>query len=512
MALRRSTRRLAIAPVLALWLAGQVSAEGLGERRDPVVLAGDALPWLIGIEPRRIVAFRRSRPDDPVAGQAAGTWVQIPLQVDERDRRSYAAIYGGAEDLPWIRAGSFDDIHGIFYTDPNTMMGPDRDPNFDADDELVFMSKDAGARAHAEMPPIAVAAESAIEVKIRDPEDGSEAWVYLFESAGSLDPAAGVEYVHYQFRLESGDYKATYDLAKGPNPETSRVDTNNYTRGFSDRWIADELLITAGNATGVDILDRHKSLFGPGRCERSEETFSNDVGAFVANRSGPVRAIRSYLGANSGPATQRIHRFYEDQEVIESHLRVHAVEGLLNFFDYSLAARGMLYHSNQNLTGLKIDGMPDSAVLGPLRWELVMGGQGSLVIVHELDASFTTEGLLGYYLDDLTPRDRQCTGDPFALGSSGAWVSGRIPNTDPRSGSQTLSARQTIFYLEPGLSIGDAQRREAWVSNPLEVSIQPLHARQSNGDALGNAWMLGVLALLAAPLAVALLKRRRADS
>jgi hypothetical protein len=31
--------------------------------------------------------------------------------------------------------------------------------------------------------------------------------------------------------------------------------------GFSDRWVDDEFHITVGGATGVDILDRHRSQF-----------------------------------------------------------------------------------------------------------------------------------------------------------------------------------------------------------------------------------------------------------
>jgi hypothetical protein len=44
-----------------------------------------------------------------------------------------------------------------------------------------------------------------------------------------------------------------------------------------------------------------------GECGRSEQTFTMGPGAMVANKSGPVRAIRSYMGANSGGHTHREH-------------------------------------------------------------------------------------------------------------------------------------------------------------------------------------------------------------
>ena len=59
-----------------------------------------------------------------------------------------------------------------------------------------------------------------------------------------------------------------------------------------------------------DILDRHKNLFAPGNCGRSENTFSDGAGAIIVNKNGPVRAIRSYIGANSGTYTHREHLFY----------------------------------------------------------------------------------------------------------------------------------------------------------------------------------------------------------
>ena len=88
----------------------------------------------------------------------------------------------------------------------------------------------------------------------------------------------------------------------------------------------------------MDILDRAKATLGPGVCGRSEDTFDDAEGAFIANKSGPVRAIRSYIGANSGPLTQREHIFYEQREDVRTFLRVHAVPGPWDFFDYSSAA------------------------------------------------------------------------------------------------------------------------------------------------------------------------------
>ena len=73
----------------------------------------------------------------------------------------------------------------------------------------------------------------------------------------------GKDYVDYGFRLTSGEYKPTYRRADGPNPETSTVTTGAYEIGFSDRWFFDALAITAGGASGAEILDGFKFGFAP---------------------------------------------------------------------------------------------------------------------------------------------------------------------------------------------------------------------------------------------------------
>ena len=58
------------------------------------------------------------------------------------------------------------------------------------------------------------------------------------------------------------------------------------------------------------MLDGHKAHFWFSICARSNATFAYAEGAFIANIDGPIRAIRSYIGANSGLKTQRTEIFY----------------------------------------------------------------------------------------------------------------------------------------------------------------------------------------------------------
>jgi hypothetical protein len=441
--------------------AGLLALTGctLNRPDDPVVMTGSQLPALQDVAAGDVVAFRW-----------VNGWDQVPVQVDERKQVDFGTVYNSTP-MGFVTT---------VYADPGTFTGADADSDVDADDELAFMARDLGAEAPGDSaPPTGVVAGSGVKVRVRSTLGGEtrEAWIYLFERSGGLDPGAGERYVSYDFQLLSGAYKTTYKLQDGPNPENTTVTTPFYASHFSDRWLHDQIRVKAGNASQVDVLDRAKARLIPGNCGRSEDTFNDAEGAFIANRSGPVRAIRSYIGANSGPLSQREHVFYERRQDIRTFLRVHAVPGPLDYFDYSSAAIGMTYRNNNNPGGVTIDGVPDSVSAGRLTWESVDGPQGGLSMVHTLQTDIPGLSPTSYYLDDSTPgggAETQCTGDAQSIGASGPWSSqGTIPNTDPLSTPfNSLTSTRTIYYEEPGKANGSA--RAAQVDSALQFDVSAL--------------------------------------
>jgi hypothetical protein len=426
--------------------------------QDPVVLTGADVPTFEGISPRDLVAFAWS----------AG-WVQIPVQVDERAMVDYGKIYG-RDPIG---------LAGLVYTDRRTFTGRDPDRTLDADDEIAFMAGDAGGLPSAYSRPAGVDPASGEVVTIEDPlTPGSHGYVVLFRTTAKLKPGAGERYVRYTFDLLSGSYKATYGLDAGPNPEDSTVVAPGYGVHFADRWIDDALTVKAGASTGADILERHKTQFGPGDCTRTEWTFTAGEGAFIANKSGPVRAIRSYLGANSGPLTERDHLFYQRREDISTELRVHEIPGILDYFDYSSAARGMTYTNDAGAAAVKVNGIDDVVpAASPLRWELVTGKQGSLIMAHRIDTDIAGLAPTSYYLDDATPGPDQCVGqgrDAEAYAQSGPWVDQAIASTDPGLGStKHLTALRTLYFEAPGATTSTAQQRAAQARTPLSFTVAP---------------------------------------
>jgi hypothetical protein len=459
---------VALAMVSSLAPAHQATAAGgstLSRQEDPVVLTGADVPSLNGIAPGELVAFRYE-----------SGWVQIPVQVDERDVKNFRSIYNNLAG--WS-------ITELQYTDAGTFTGPDSDPTLDSNDEIAFMAKDAGGLPPSFSEPAHVVLSSGVQLTVNDPlAAGQTGYVYLFRQDGSLSPGAGQSYVSYGFNLLSGAYKTTYNLnANGGNPENSTVITTNYTYHFGDRWQEDQMKISVGGATNVDILDRHKALFSPGYCGRSEDTFDGIVvsspieGAFVANKSGPVRAIRSYVGANSGPLTEREHIFYAQRQDIRTYLRVHAIPSVMDFFDYSPAASGMTYYNDLNTGGMTIDGVPDSPVAGPIQWQMVTGAQGTVVQAASTATNISGFAYTSYYLDQAPALTTQCTGDASAYGSSGVWVNptppAQIPCTDPGMGcTNFMNSTNTLYYEAPGASVASAQALNNEAKTPLTYTTQ----------------------------------------
>ena len=235
----------------------------------------------------------------------------------------------------------------------------------------------------------------------------------------------------------------------------------------------------------------------PSTCGRSEDTFDNVIpsspyeAGFIVNISGPVRAIRSSMGANSGQYTVSTDIYYPQREDSTVDLRVHVIPGAMVFNDFATGVTGLRYSDSNTQAGVPIDGVPDAR------------GQHAGVVADGVGCarhagttqSLTTDiaGLATstYYLDQSPASPVPCTGDAAAWGQSGAAVvgpgGGNLPCTDPtiygspgacptvagQATANTLSATAHRFFESPGYTAAQAATLAADTSTPLQTSVTP---------------------------------------
>lgn len=288
---------LAAALLMGLWSASaQAQEKTLKRTLDPVVVGGEKLTRLQGsaIEHLRLYAFQR------------GQWIPIPYQIDKKDPDGEFIINtntvpdevrdeAGFDDTPEYekreeRIDDFEDDRKDF--EKQVARGELSREQFerlrreayhvevldelDYNDELVFMARDAGARASKESWLV----PDGLELEVRDPLAESTAWVYLFAFGNEVPARSAIDYVDY-------------------DPAT---DTVNARLGVID-FVDDKPLIVESlvgkHPRGIEIpnvLDRFKVRIkvkpAPLFCIPLHFD-ENNVKAFtIGYKDGPVRVIR----------------------------------------------------------------------------------------------------------------------------------------------------------------------------------------------------------------------------
>ncbi len=478
----------------------------LARPEEPVVLDGSAVPKLLGTATQHVVGFAWD-------GQA---WNQIPTQVDQRDwvnpgqilnrpASAYAKLPGGAPFLVLVYTNPTTPSPGYSWTP--TYTGVAGHTGLGADDEVSFLSDDAGQKAPTgTAAPSDVDASSVEQIKVSDTLQTHEVgWVYLFASPTLTGGGAGTDGVDYTFSLDSGNYESTYHMGSGanapnnsilPNPEASTVVTASYSLNFGDRWLNNGLSMTTSGSTGTNVLERSRVQFAPGVCGRSEDTFDDVVpstpyeAGFIVNISGPVRAIRSSMGANSGQYTVDTDLFYPQREDSTVDLRVHTIPGAMVFDDLATDTTGLTYSDSNIPAGVPIDGVPDAVPTTPALWQMVSGPQGSLVTTQSLSTNIPSVAPSTYYLDQNPASPPPCTGDAAAWGQNGVAVTGagggNLACTDPtiygssscpavagQSTAYNLSSTRHRFFESPGFTAADAANLSADTATPLQTTVIP---------------------------------------
>lgn len=389
--------------------------------------------------------LRSGIPVDEIAAfrwNAGGFFEEIPVQVDElfpyfmSNDNSDFGVYSGTDlelTYAWDRenwkqtatATERDEqgrlILRTAYPDGEEPT-PDPVPMLDDDDEIVFMARDAGARAPDDAPPPSDDAVAVKEIALLDLlNPGAERYVYLVQRPGGSHFDADSGYVRYTRNADADEwidrnffrdddpekigssnrgYGANLDGPVAPpvdgyfnyeragcavGSETCEsedrfprdglvVQTDTYRWESSGRWMVRDLRVrppTDGPVdwtTRPDLIDRWK-----GRAfQQSPDSSISLVGfedeqvnweanaSLLGERCGPVRCIRETWGADSGTNVTKTETFYRDAVSYHYRVRVHPIppDGLYTSWDYNRDVAAR-YYTAFRPGGVPIDGVND---------------------------------------------------------------------------------------------------------------------------------------------------------
>ncbi len=390
---------------LFLWLTLQTNhpaaaapANTLNRPEDPVIVTGADLATFDGqpLDELRLYAYD------------GGSWSPIPFQFDER----------------------LNDITGTYVISEDGLL--------DANDELVFMAKDAGQIASNQEWPADTQAQSnpRIQVQVNDPLSPPDmGWTYLYRSTTlATDPTVYIDW----------------------NEALQTVTALSYTASFTSDFVG--LADVTVNGNGVDILDRQKTRVDTAIIDLDEEDLAGLIDPTVMLPVvGPVRGVD-----NGGALNISIYGTRFDSVVsFDTSISPLPVQNLRNSLDLNDPnVTGISNYFNSNGVSVPIDGNNDAVGATPrVDWFQVSGVSGGMVVAFPIvDAGGGT--VTNYYLDDDTV-DPNDTGDLLSYGDSGLAIS---------SPGQIINFALVSFILPPNSTTSVGAEYFDRINNPLTTS------------------------------------------
>ncbi len=219
--------------------------KSLNRRLDPLIIKGDLLPRLHGLD---IDNFRLFAHDGE-------TFRVVPFQVDERTLR------------------------GEYVFTAGKLAGTDSDNGrFDYNDELVFMARDMGGQ----VPEThwGKMGDRGTEIVVTDPLDISrKGWVYFIHFPHTPPPLSEIDYINY-------------------SSENEIIQTAHYTMGYKKgfTYYTDLSYPEEAGGDGKDFFDRIKirikikAFFNLVTINKTEEDFRAEI---IGWKDGPIRVMRN---------------------------------------------------------------------------------------------------------------------------------------------------------------------------------------------------------------------------
>ncbi len=333
---------------------------------------------------------------------SAGTWTQIPFQFDEVEPDSLTPA-----NPTYFRRG---------------------DGKLDDQDELVFMTRDAGDKAptNAWINDASALTSQRYEIELTDPVNANKGYVYLFRSTTLSVAPAVKDYVTYVAPPSTGSGK---DVIRG----------QSYEEGHLDNGLNNSLLVPVSeNGSATNFLDRLKLRFQINI--GLPLTFSEDNFNLLSLtiRDGRTRLIRELRERISLFGTDIdfpiLIRYYAYSTVLGTSLNLTSLPSavrvtlLRQSVDFAANINGAKWY-NQNVTNAitvtgaagRLNAAQGATVAEPnLNWYMMSSAHGSYINIFSLPTNLGTTRR--FYFHDSASGSNDGTvdsGDNKSYGDSG---------------------------------------------------------------------------------------------
>ncbi len=435
--------------VIILFFYGTASAESAITRtNDYIIVYGKELTHNLNKKINGLSLFAFTK----------GKFQPVPFQVDEIDPAGEWVLTSIPECLK-------DEIQ------------PDMDKDsglLDENDELVFMIRDAGARAGKSLFP--KDAGPADEIELTDPVTGSRVWIYLF-SFSANPPASTVDYIKC-------------------DPLKGQILTDSYDLKFQDDLPAFPSYLSIRGSE--NIIDRVKlrvkvKIFGiPFTLDES-----NLISKVSLYKDGPIRTIRrtrntiKFMGIFRTPSAGVEMVSYNKICILPMRVQIpFSIKSFKSVFSSKIRAgadfcndHGWKFKTNTHRNWINIDGKMDdeeNAMNGePLSW-FALAGDGKAFIVRLIidrkpdgskqDSPFNPTL---YYMDN----DKAADPPEFVPGQSpnvNYWMNGF---EDLTKGTLYFYA---IFYIMDNYADGMENKYLQILDNPVKISVNPSETKKQD--------------------------------
>ena len=386
---------LAAIVTLAFFIAPAAAQTGnLNRPYEPVILTGKEFPDFSNNTATLSQLF--------LYKYSAGTWTQIPFQFDEVEPDSLTPA-----NSTYFRRG---------------------DGKLDDQDELVFMTRDAGDKAPTNAwinDPSALTSQR-YEIELSDPVNANKGYVYLFRST-TLSVAPTVkDYVTYVAPPSTGSGK---DVIRG----------QSYEEGHLDNGLNNSLLVPVSeNGSGTNFLDRLKLRFQINVGIPLTFTEDNFILLGLTIRDGRTRLIRelreriSLFGTNIDFPI--LVRYYGYSTVLGTTLNLTSLPStvrvtlLRQSVDFAATVNGAKWYNQNVTTAITINGTAGNlnatqgaVVAEPnLNWYMMSSAHGSYLNIFSLPSNLGTTRR--FYFHDAASGSNDGTddsGDNKSYGDSG---------------------------------------------------------------------------------------------